>query len=135
MNENDIERVIEARLHEADIGLPSAWPNATAVGVLPRLEVSYFGGDATDDALSGGGAIEKITVGVNITVVVKEGGSEHTDEANRIAGLVKALYPGGLRLPIEGGHVLVRGQTSIRKGFTGDGGWRTPVVLQLLAQN
>lgn len=135
MREDQIETVILDRLVDANFGYTLVFPNGTESPDLPRIETDFFGGDAEDLGLKGGGGVERITVGVNINVVVKSGGQEYTKNAMAIAEPIKALFPSGLRLPIDGGTITVQKQPSIKRGFSGKAGWVTPVVLSLLAQN
>ena len=126
LQEDEIENALKARLGNGSLGYNIAWPNRSKPEKRPLLEVSFPEAARQGGALAGAADIEIIEGMMAVIVVVDN--DTHTTEANNIADQVATLFPEGTKISITNGEITLR-LPDIKKGFEGNGQWRTPVMI------
>lgn len=127
MTDQEIFALFKARLVNADLGLTIVEPNDDSFPVKPYFVVDLSVVNRTNRCLSGG--TEQAMGVCQITLVSETGEGDSTSRAK--AQEVIAIFPYGLRM---GSEVLVDQPTKAQNGYRDGSDWRTPVMINFLAQ-
>lgn len=133
MKQSDVENAIKARIFDADLGWPIAWPNQDfpAPSALPRLEVN-IDRNGSDDRTLTGDAYHPTFGLIRVLVIVQRGTS--TDAANDMADDVAALFVRNTRMYPDGGTVIITAPADQRAGFIDGANYAIPVVVPYRAE-
>lgn len=132
MLKKDINNGLKTHLLSGSVGIPFVWPNVKSKADRPYISVAINATSRVDPSLKGGQILRETGV-LTLVVSVDQNAPLGEDLANDYAETLSSLFPAGTRLDITGGEITVQKPADIRGGFTDEGEWRVPVVVNYVA--
>lgn len=132
MNVTDISNALKARVGNAGLVWPIAWPNQDVPSPAPQPRIELTIDRNTDDDAPLSGGLIRSDGFIRALCIVQKGTS--TDAVETKAQELRDLLPKALRLPVSGGYVTITNVARVAAGFRDGSDWVVPVIIPYRAE-